>query len=49
MQGNQQKTNMPGTLIESSKTRIEKVKLHLLPREDNDEENQQEDNREDGE
>ncbi len=37
------------TVIESSKTRIEKVKLHLLPREDNDEENQQEDNREDGE
>ncbi|MDE6615614.1 MAG: hemolysin family protein [Lachnospiraceae bacterium] len=37
------------TVIESSKTRIEKVKLHLLPREDNDEENQHEDSHEDGE
>lgn len=37
------------TVIESSKTRIEKVKLHLLPREDNDEENQHEDRDEDGE
>ncbi len=37
------------TVIESSKTRIEKVKLHLLPREENNEENQQEDRDEDGE
>lgn len=37
------------TVIESSKTRIEKVKLHLLPREENDEENQQEDRDENGE
>lgn len=34
------------TVIESSKTRIEKVKLHLLPRKDEEEEKHKEDNEE---
>lgn len=34
------------TIIESSKTRIEKVKLHLLPRKENDEEENKHENKE---